>query len=92
MSIEPSHILELNLPAVSRVARLREILVRNVRTQFSDYLRVFAGTGMRLGLQAVYFFVPARHGRVRLGFLDRHHDRQLRGIRVFVVRVSRGRA
>ena len=47
MSIEPTHMLELNLPAVSRVARLREILVRNVRTQFTDYLRVFAGTGMR---------------------------------------------
>lgn len=59
MSIEPIHILDLNLPSVSRVARLREMLVRNVRTQFTDYLRVFAGTGVRLGLQAVYFFVLA---------------------------------
>jgi O-antigen/teichoic acid export membrane protein len=59
MSIEPIHMLELNLPQVSRAARLREMLVRIFRTQFTDYLRVFAGTGVRLGLQAVYFFVLA---------------------------------
>src|SRR6201994_525910 len=59
MSIEPTHMLELNLPAVSRVARLREILVRTVRTQFTNYLQVFAGTGVRLGLQAIYFFILA---------------------------------
>jgi O-antigen/teichoic acid export membrane protein len=59
MSIEPIHILDLNLPTVSRVARVREMLLRTFRDQFSNYLRVFAGTGVRLGLQAVYFFVLA---------------------------------
>src|SRR6201994_5111089 len=59
MSIEPIHILDLNLPTPSRVARVREMLLRTFRDQFSNYLRVFAGTGVRLGLQAVYFFVLA---------------------------------
>jgi O-antigen/teichoic acid export membrane protein len=59
MSIEPMSVLELNMPAVSRASRVRETLVRNFRAQFTNYLRVFAGTGVRLGLQAVYFFVLA---------------------------------
>src|SRR6201996_556670 len=59
MSIEPIHIYDLSVPAMSRISRLREALIRDVRAQFTNYLRVFAGTGVRLGLQAVYFFVLA---------------------------------
>jgi O-antigen/teichoic acid export membrane protein len=51
--------LELDMPAVSRAARLLATLTRAFRTQFSNYLQVFAGTGVRLGLQAVYFFILA---------------------------------
>ncbi len=47
------------MPAVSRASRLREQFQRNVRAQFTNYLQVFAGTGVRLGLQAVYFFILA---------------------------------
>ncbi len=59
MSVEPINTFELDMPVVSRVARLREKLERNIRAQFTNYLRVFAGTGVRLGLQAVYFFILA---------------------------------
>jgi O-antigen/teichoic acid export membrane protein len=55
MSAEPLNTLELNLPA----ARLRERLTRVFRAQFANYLQVFAGTGVRLALQAVYFFILA---------------------------------
>src|SRR5665213_2369706 len=59
MSVEPINMFELDMPAVSRASRLREKLERNIRAQFTNYLRVFAGTGVRLGLQAVYFFILA---------------------------------
>ncbi len=52
MTIEPINALELDLPVVSRAAHLREKLVRNFRAQFTNYLQVFAGTGVRVGLQA----------------------------------------
>jgi O-antigen/teichoic acid export membrane protein len=51
--------LELDTPVVSRAPRLLATLTRAFRTQFSNYLQVFAGTGVRLGLQAVYFFILA---------------------------------
>jgi O-antigen/teichoic acid export membrane protein len=51
--------LELDTPVVSRAPRLLATLARAFRTQFSNYLQVFAGTGVRLGLQAVYFFILA---------------------------------
>jgi O-antigen/teichoic acid export membrane protein len=51
--------LELDPPGVSRAARLLATLTRAFRTQFASYLQVFAGTGVRLGLQAVYFFILA---------------------------------
>jgi O-antigen/teichoic acid export membrane protein len=59
MKSEPLNALELDMPAVSRAARLLATLARAFRTQFSNYLQVFAGTGVRLGLQAVYFFILA---------------------------------
>src|ERR1700684_988046 len=59
MSVEPINAIELDMPGVSRVSRLRERLERNIRAQFTNYLQVFAGTGVRLGLQAVYFFILA---------------------------------
>src|SRR6201994_3970240 len=59
MSVEPINTFELDMPVVSRAARLREKLERNIRAQFTNYLRVFAGPGVRLGLQAVYFFILA---------------------------------
>ena len=59
MNVEPINTFELDIPVVSRVSRLREKLERNFRAQFTNYLRVFAGTGVRLGLQAVYFFILA---------------------------------
>src|SRR6201994_258007 len=59
MSVEPINTFELDMPVVSRAARLREKLERNIRAQFTNYLQVFAGTGARLGLQAVYFFILA---------------------------------
>ena len=34
-------------------------MTRAFHNQFSNYLQVFAGTGVRLGLQAVYFFILA---------------------------------
>jgi O-antigen/teichoic acid export membrane protein len=51
--------LELDMPVVSRVSRLREMLMGIFRAQFTNYLQVFAGTGVRLGLQAVYFLILA---------------------------------
>jgi O-antigen/teichoic acid export membrane protein len=59
MTLERSTTLELDAPAISRAARLREMLARTYRAQFANYLQVFAGTGVRLGLQAVYFFFLA---------------------------------
>jgi O-antigen/teichoic acid export membrane protein len=59
MNVEPLNTLGLDLPVVSRASRLREMLALTFRAQFSHYLQVFAGTGVRLGLQAVYFFVLA---------------------------------
>src|ERR1700761_3476588 len=59
MSVEPIHTCELYMPVVWRVSRLREKLECYIRAQFTNYLRVFAGTGVRLGLQAVYFFILA---------------------------------
>jgi O-antigen/teichoic acid export membrane protein len=59
MKLEPLNTLELDMPVVSRPSRLREMLAGTYRAQFANYLQVFAGTGVRLGLQAVYFFVLA---------------------------------
>jgi O-antigen/teichoic acid export membrane protein len=59
MKSEPLNALELDTPVVSRASRLLEMLLRTFRTQFTNYLQVFAGTGVRLGLQAVYFFILA---------------------------------
>jgi O-antigen/teichoic acid export membrane protein len=59
MKSEHLNALELDTPVVSRASRLLAALTRAFRSQFSNYLQVFAGTGVRLGLQAVYFFVLA---------------------------------
>jgi O-antigen/teichoic acid export membrane protein len=59
MKLEPLNTLELDMPVISRASRLREMLGRTYRAQFANYLQVFAGTGVRLGLQAVYFFILA---------------------------------
>ncbi|SDS94224.1 lipopolysaccharide biosynthesis protein [Bradyrhizobium canariense] len=59
MKIKPLNAIELDIPVASRVSRLREILVGIFRAQFANYLQVFAGTGVRLGLQAVYFLILA---------------------------------
>src|ERR1700761_5310138 len=59
MEFEPLNTLQLGTPIVSRTSRLLEILARVCYAQFANYLQVFAGTGVRLGLQAVYFFVLA---------------------------------
>src|SRR3569832_1225857 len=59
MKSEPLHALELEPPVVSRASRLLDTMTGAVRTQFTNYLQVFAGTGVRLSLQAVYFFVLA---------------------------------
>jgi O-antigen/teichoic acid export membrane protein len=59
MNVEPSNTLGLDMPVVSRASRLREKLARTFRAQFANYLQVFVGTGTRLGLQAVYFFILA---------------------------------
>jgi O-antigen/teichoic acid export membrane protein len=59
MEFEPLNTLQLETPIVSRTSRLLEMLARVYRAQFANYLQVFAGTGVRLGLQAVYFFVLA---------------------------------
>ena len=59
MKSEPLNALELDTPVVSRASRLLAMLTRTFRAQFANYLQVFAGTGVRLGLQAVYFFILA---------------------------------
>jgi O-antigen/teichoic acid export membrane protein len=59
MKLEPLSTIELEMPVVSRASRLREMLARTFRAQIASYLQVFAGTGVRLGLQAVYFFILA---------------------------------
>jgi len=59
MKLEPLNTLEPDMPVISRAARLREMLARTYRAQFANYLQVLAGTGVRLGLQAVYFFILA---------------------------------
>src|ERR1700742_201123 len=59
MMSEPLNALELSTLSVSRPSRPIAMLTRAFRTQFSNYLQVFAGTGARLGLQAVYFFILA---------------------------------
>ncbi|HSY56634.1 MAG TPA: hypothetical protein VK834_09300, partial [Bradyrhizobium sp.] len=59
MKSDSLNALELDTPVVSRASRLLAMLARAFRTQFSSYLQVFAGTGVRLGLQAVYFFILA---------------------------------
>jgi O-antigen/teichoic acid export membrane protein len=59
MKSEPLNALELDMPVVSRASRLLAMLTHTFRAQFSNYLQVFAGTGVRLGLQAVYFFILA---------------------------------
>jgi O-antigen/teichoic acid export membrane protein len=59
MKSEPITALELDISAVSRAPRLLATLMRAFSAQFTNYLQVFAGTGVRLGLQAVYFFVLA---------------------------------
>ncbi len=59
MEFEPLNTLQLETPIVSRTSRLLEVLARVYHAQFANYLQVFAGTGVRLGLQAVYFFVLA---------------------------------
>ena len=59
MKSEPLNALELDTPVVSRASRLLAMLTRTFHAQFSNYLQVFAGTGVRLGLQAVYFFILA---------------------------------
>jgi O-antigen/teichoic acid export membrane protein len=59
MKSEPLNALELDTPVISQASRLLALLMGAFRTQFTNYLQVFAGTGVRLGLQAVYFFVLA---------------------------------
>jgi O-antigen/teichoic acid export membrane protein len=59
MKLDPLNALELDMPLVSRALRLRERLIATSRAQFANYMQVLAGTGMRLGLQAVYFFILA---------------------------------
>ena len=59
MKSDPLNALELDTPVVSRASHLPAMLARAFRAQFGNYLQVFAGTGVRLGLQAVYFFILA---------------------------------
>ncbi|HXO69000.1 MAG TPA: hypothetical protein VN838_08585 [Bradyrhizobium sp.] len=59
MKLDPLSTLELEMPVVSRASRVREMLAVTFRTQIANYLQVFAGTGLRLALQAVYFFILA---------------------------------
>src|ERR1700753_3171339 len=59
MKSEPLNALELDTPAIPRTLRLLATMTRAFRLQFTNYLQVFAGTGMRLGLQAIYFFILA---------------------------------
>jgi O-antigen/teichoic acid export membrane protein len=59
MKSEPLSTLELETPVISPASRLLAPLMHAFRAQFANYLQVFAGTGTRLGLQAVYFFLLA---------------------------------
>jgi O-antigen/teichoic acid export membrane protein len=59
MKSEPLNALELDTPAIPRASRLLATMARAFRLQFTNYLQVFAGTGVRLGLQAIYFFILA---------------------------------
>ena len=59
MKSDSLNVLELDTPVVSRASRLLAVLTRAFHAQFTNYLQVFAGTGVRLGLQAVYFFILA---------------------------------
>ena len=59
MKSESRNALEIRPPAVSQPSRLLATLTHAFRTQLANYLQVFAGTGVRLGLQAVYFFILA---------------------------------
>ena len=59
MKSEPLNALELDNPVISPASQLLATAMRAFRTQFANYLQVFAGTGARLGLQAVYFFILA---------------------------------
>jgi O-antigen/teichoic acid export membrane protein len=59
MKSDSSNALELDPPIASRASHLLAMLTRAFRAQFGNYLQVFAGTGVRLGLQAVYFFILA---------------------------------
>ncbi|WP_298255565.1 hypothetical protein [Bradyrhizobium sp.] len=59
MKSEPLSTLELDTPVISLASRLLAALTHAFRTQFANYLQVFAGTGARLFLQAVYFFLLA---------------------------------
>src|ERR1700749_513805 len=59
MKSEPLNALELHTPAIPWPSRLLATMARAFRLQFTNYLQVFAGTGMRLSLQAIYFFVLA---------------------------------
>jgi O-antigen/teichoic acid export membrane protein len=59
MKSDSLNVLELDTPVVSRASRLLAVLTRAFHAQFTNYLQVFAGTGVRLGLQAIYFFLLA---------------------------------
>lgn len=59
MKSDRSNAFELDTPFASRATRLLATLSDTFRGQFANYLQVFAGTGVRLGLQAVYFFILA---------------------------------
>jgi O-antigen/teichoic acid export membrane protein len=59
MKSDSLNALELDTPVVSRASRLLAPLTHAFHAQFTNYLQVFAGTGVRLGLQAVYFFILA---------------------------------
>src|ERR1700744_1005257 len=59
MKSEPLNALELDTPVIPSASRLLATAIGAFRAQFTNYLQVFAGTGARLGLQAVYFFILA---------------------------------
>jgi O-antigen/teichoic acid export membrane protein len=59
MKSEPLNALELDTPVIPSASRLLATAIGAFRSQFTNYLQVFAGTGARLGLQAVYFFILA---------------------------------
>jgi O-antigen/teichoic acid export membrane protein len=59
MKSESLNAVRFDTPTNSPAAQLLATLTRAFRAQLSNYLQVFAGTGVRLGLQAVYFFILA---------------------------------